>query len=619
MLAVLALGASPKTAASQGFTYQFIFQDLFPVNFGDAAWGDLNRDGLMDLVITGLAELDLDTPIGTTFINQGEEQGFDNAGNVIFIQNYLPQGRGVRAAWLSDASWTDVDRNGFLEFMIAGASSTERPYEPSTRMYLVTGSEFTEIELGLPGVFGGSIDWGDFDNDGDDDLLLTGDTEAGLITRIFERVGGASPAQFQDSGIRMTDVSLGDARFFDYDNDADLDVILTGDTGAGFVTKLYNNEAGEFSEVPQAFAPLGFSSIDVGDYDNDGDLDVLLAGGVLSPLIVEGRGHVYRNDGNGTFTDINAEIDGTFYGAAKWGDYDNDGSLDIMLSGAANVQSERIGRLYRNEGQDQFRFAINLSGLLFSEAALGDYDYDNDLDILQVGSGRAVQYRNDQLRINEPPTIPQDLSVAVGAGTAALSWSGSTDPQTPTEGLTYNIRVGTSPGGVNVVAPMADILTGRRLVSAMGNVQNNTSWTLRNLAAGTYFWSVQAIDNAFTPSQWAAEGTFTVSEAGGVPTSTESEIPADHFELVGSYPNPFADRATVEFAIGRSQTVRAEVFTALGEHVATMHSGPATAGTHRLVWDGKSSNGGDVGAGVYLVRLDSEEGTQTVRLVRIRP
>ena len=619
-VAIVAVGlmAGSETGWAQGFTFQFINQDLLPMDLGDAAWGDLNRDGRMDLLVTGLADLENPIPLGTTFINQGEVGSVDARGDSVWTQNYLPQGRGVRAAWLSDAAWVDVNHDGVLEFIIAGASSLERPYAPTTRMYRLTGSEFQEIETGLPGVYGGSLDWGDFDNDGAADLLMTGDTDDGYLTRIMRNTGSAGSVSFEDSGVRLTDVALGDGRFIDYDNDGDLDVVISGDTGAGFVTTLYRNDAGVFTEVDAGFAGLGFSAIDVADYDADGDSDLLLSGGFLSPLIVEGQSVVYRNDGNGTFTDISAALDGQFYGAAKFGDFDNDGLPDIMLSGATSLQQQRLGRVYRNEGGDQFRFAINLAGLLFSEAALGDYDYDGDIDILQIGSGVTVQYRNDQLRVNDPPTIPEGLSANGAEGGVILSWNPSTDPQTPSPGLTYNIRIGTSPGGVDIVAPMADILTGRRLISGLGNVQQNTSWAVRGLEPGTYFWSVQAIDNAFNASAWGSEGTFSITASGGVATNVETEVQPGEFRVGGGYPNPFVDRVAVSVNTPESRRIEAQVFNLLGEKVATVFEGQLPAGQRLLEWDGRDAAGVEMSAGVYLLRVSTESGSETIRLTRVR-
>src|ERR1043165_5461385 len=62
------------------------------------------------------------------------------------------------------------------------------------------------------------------------------------------------------------------------------------------------------------------SSVAWGDYDNDGELDILLTGKTSSALVSK----VYRNDG-GSFTDIAAGLTGVRYSSVAWGDYDNDG------------------------------------------------------------------------------------------------------------------------------------------------------------------------------------------------------------------------------------------------------------------------------------------------------
>jgi hypothetical protein len=69
--------------------------------------------------------------------------------------------------------------------------------------------------------------------------------------------------------------------------------------------------------------------------------------------------------------------------------------------------------------------------------------------------------------------------------------------------------VGTRPGAADVLPGMSNAATGLREIPAMGNVQHNLSWTLA-LPAGTYYWSVQAVDSGLAGPAWAAEETVTV-------------------------------------------------------------------------------------------------------------
>lgn len=114
---------------------------------------------------------------------------------------------------------------------------------------------------------------------------------------------------------------------------------------------------------------------------------------------------------------------------------------------------------------------------------------------------------------------------------AVLSWSAATDVQ-QTNGLTYNLRVGVSPGGGEIVSPLADSATGLRRVPTRGNADQSLSRIVRGLAPGTYYWSVQAIDNSYVGSAFAPEASFVVPQAGGAPTITLSTVRADgSFEL----------------------------------------------------------------------------------------
>src|SRR5207249_3983226 len=96
-------------------------------------------------------------------------------------------------------------------------------------------------------------------------------------------------------------------------------------------------------------------------------------------------------------------------------------------------------------------------------------------------------------------------------------------------GLSYNLRVGTTPGGADVVGPMANTTVptepnGLRRIPALGPARPSLTTTLRSLLpSSTYYWSVQAIDGAWAGGPFADEGQFTT---GGLPLPSPTLTPA---------------------------------------------------------------------------------------------
>src|SRR5262249_2217206 len=150
----------------------------------------------------------------------------------------------------------------------------------------------------------------------------------------------------------------------------DLDIAITGDTGGGGTTRIYRNSGGvspTFTDIGAGLSSLIRSSVAWGDYDHDGDLDLALAGSDALP-----RPSIYPNSrgANPTCTDIAANVTGVDWASVGWGDYDNDGDLDLLVAGTT-AGTNGISRIYRNSGGAAPTFSDAIAGLtgVFAGAA----------------------------------------------------------------------------------------------------------------------------------------------------------------------------------------------------------------------------------------------------------
>jgi len=232
---------------------------------------------------------------------------------------------------------------------------------------------------------------------------------------LFTEVGASTGVSFLHDGDSVADMGMGTgAAWFDYDNDGDLDLYVTQRTGAN---KLFRNNGGSFTDVAVAAgaADAGHdgAGVAVADYNNDGCRDLFLANSDGDVLL--------KNDCDGTFTDVTAgsgleaseERRGTH---ASWGDYDNDGFLDLYVANhmamagssvtGATEQIKAQDYIFHNNGNGTFTDVSNmLMGTTRQGMGFGggwtDFDLDGDLDVLVIHdcpfdfTAPQLMYRND--------------------------------------------------------------------------------------------------------------------------------------------------------------------------------------------------------------------------------
>ncbi|MFW5901178.1 MAG: Ig-like domain-containing protein, partial [bacterium] len=186
------------------------------------------------------------------------------------------------------------------------------------------GEGFVVTDLALDSISHASVAWGDYDADGDLDLLMTGwlGSNSEYITKIYQNNDGV----LEDTEMNLQGVMAGSDKscgWTDFNNDGLLDFIITGAKDGQpdeYYTMLYKQVEGTFVETDLGMHALTSGSVDWGDYDHDGDYDLLING--------KGSGSEYagiyinKTNVSGAFEYNNYGFETVWSSAANWGDFD---------------------------------------------------------------------------------------------------------------------------------------------------------------------------------------------------------------------------------------------------------------------------------------------------------
>lgn len=482
MLLGLVSVLSPPVVNVQAAADFVELQTILPdVNLGDVSWADYDGDSRLDVLLTGIDA----HGIPTTQLYHNDGAGRFHRSSFLFP--------GVAASVIA---WADYDNDGDLDLLLAGTTGKVS----ISKLYRNDGPRgFVDSGTVLPGVAFGAAAWADYDNDGDQDLLLTGYTPSGNIAKLYNNNHGI----LRDSKITLPGVAYGSVAWADYDGDGDQDLLIAGSTGTKGITKIYRNDlSAGLVDSGIALPQLVDGKASWGDYDGDHRLDVLLVG-QSKPDVID---TIFFNEGAARFRQRSTALPLLTDPVIAVGDYDHNGTVDLALAGH-NAEKGDIAGVYRNKG-GQFTLTTGLPKLFNGAVAWGDYDGDRRLDLLQSGfyddtAKQTSLFHNQTNRPNTPPPTPGALRAAVDGSSVTLMWN-----EAPNMGVTYNLRIGTTPDGSDVLSALATN-DGTRLVVQPGNAGLQQSWNIRGLRPNTqYYWSVQAIDMAFVASPFATEGAF---------------------------------------------------------------------------------------------------------------
>ena len=461
----------------------------FP-QFTGPIWADYNNDGFLDLLVW------LDNLERTALYR-------NNQNNTFTIITYfnLP-------SFESNIGWTDIDLNGYLD-MTGGV----------TMYYNNSGASFIPAASTILGLSDLKGEWGDFDNDADNDFLTRASN--GYEIKIYRRNSGFYNELYGNTFLPCEGV----IKWIDYNNDGYLDIFATGKNpldGKEY-SSLYKNEGGgKFTRQTQISLPaLKDASVCIADINSDGRIDILLSGNKTDNT---GTVILCTNvDGSSfTSTTIAGFYDCSNNPAPAVVDLNNDGLNDIIIS-AKNNETDGIVKIFRNNGNSSFSefFSQSIAG---STAGLGLFDLNNDNNIDLVEGWSQVLQNTVSASNAFPGKITSATAVPEGNG-VRFNWTG-TDDKTPAAGLTYELRIGTTPGASNIIAANS-IGSGKRKLYTMGNMGSATSKYLQ-LPKGTYYWGVQAIDNSFRGGAFSDEKSFIISD---VPSSGLTAEKIDNYSL----------------------------------------------------------------------------------------
>jgi len=286
-------------------------------------FGDIDGDGDQDLLVTS-EETKL-------YINDG----FGDFNEVTTSIANVTQGA---------IAFFDIDNDNDLDLLVTG-------YDQDTSNDLVSvlytndgNGNFIEVTGTLfENVTNSTISYADIDNDNDVDILITGTKSNNeKTTKLYANDGSGVFSEVV--GTSFEPVAQGSTAFADIDNDGDQDVYITGkDWQNQPVGKVYmNNGAGTFSEnTNTGLTAVQDSSIAFADVDGDTDLDVMITG--------LGTGGLYINDGSGSFTEVaGLPFDEFMRSAVAFKDFDNDNDLDLIIAGYSINASTFRTKLYNN-------------------------------------------------------------------------------------------------------------------------------------------------------------------------------------------------------------------------------------------------------------------------------
>lgn len=358
----------PAEGGGWSFTEQRVPLGDVTAGSSDLAWGDFDNDGDFDLAVGSNGDTVL-------YRNDGGTLAVAQTTPPV-LPGYYEDSTYSGAYDLRSVTWADVDNDADLDLLVPSVRNPDT-FDYSTRLLRNDGDDgsgawsFTDTSAGIDPTLHAQSAWADDDGDEDLDLFLTNIdvyTDTGFVKRFENTAEG-----FVGEDLLGIRVEYGLADWGDYDADGDLDILVAGniqeeDETYDTVLRTYRNDGGGTYTPTTIADDNGGEWLDIhaatwADYDSDGDVDLLATGSYVDQELSEivGKSEIYANEG-GTFTPLGVGLPAPISsigrgGAFTWFDLDNDLDLDYLVAGAYYVPGgnglvEAQINLFENESED---------------------------------------------------------------------------------------------------------------------------------------------------------------------------------------------------------------------------------------------------------------------------
>ncbi|MCX6316792.1 MAG: FG-GAP-like repeat-containing protein [Bacteroidetes bacterium] len=322
-------------------------------------WADTDNDGFIDLLVLN------NTRRPNMF--------YKNNNGLLVRDNSMAFTQSI--AYYHGGAFADYDNNGLADLFMCNYFPTKY-----NELYRNNGNmSFTkEMTNAIPAEANQSVgpSWADYDGDGFQDLFVPNGN--GFKNSLFHNEGNGTFSKATTIVSQEGGQSVGSC-WGDYDNDGDPDLLVTNSNATG--NFLYRNDgSGQFTRVttgPVVTDKANSHGCSFADIDNDGDLDIYVSNDKNFKLL-------YLNNGNGTFSKKEDEVICFNYGNAFghcWSDFDKDGDLDLF----AATHSNQPNALFLNNGNTNKWIELSLTGTLSNKSAIGTsvYVYTGNLTQLR--------------------------------------------------------------------------------------------------------------------------------------------------------------------------------------------------------------------------------------------